>query len=129
MTRQTSIEAYHEVMESGLVGQRQRQVYEILFRYGPLTANQTWNALRDKIGKDFRFDSNTRARFTELRNLGLLYEVGTTQDPITRKRVILWDVTDGRPRKPEPKITKDQIIADLRATIASLQRRLNGELL
>jgi|SRR5882724_6462229 len=123
MTRQTSIDAYHEVLESGLVGKRQKQVYDILYRKGPLTANQTWNVLSSEIG-GLRFDSNTRARFTELRDLEIIQEVGEVIDPITKKRVILWDVTDRVPIKPEKKKSKDQIIRELQIENRELKRQL-----
>lgn len=123
MTRQTSIDAYHEVLESGLVGKRQKQVYDILYRKGPLTANQTWNILSFEIG-DLRFDSNTRARFTELREFGIIQEVGEVPDPITKKRVILWDVTDKSPVKPMKKKTNREIIRELQKEIKELRRQL-----
>lgn len=125
MTRRTSILSYHEVMESGLVGKRQRQIYDILYRRGPLTANQTWDILAIELG-GLRFDSNTRARFTELRELDLVYEAGETTDPITKKTVILWDVTENKPPEERPiKITKDKIINDQKKEIEWLKQQLS----
>ncbi len=126
MTRKTSIDAYHEVLESGLVGRRQKQVYEILYRLGPLTANQTWELLSKELGGGFRFDSNTRARFTELREIGIIEEIGTTIDPITKKTVILWDVTDQNPVERPKKKSKDQIIKELKIENAELKRLLQN---
>ncbi len=99
MARETSVEAYRTAMESGHIGKRQKQVYDILYNNGPLTANETYNILAEQMGGALRFDSNTRARFTELRTMGLIREVSKVKDPITNMNVIQWDVTAKVPEK------------------------------
>ena len=41
--------------------------------------------------------SQSRARFTELRELGVIYEKGEKQCSITGRNVIEWDLTDRLP--------------------------------
>lgn len=127
MTRETSIEAYHEIVDNGVCGRRQAEVYDILFHQGPLTYNQVYEALKAKHGGAWMGINSSR--LTELRNMGAIQEVGVAEDHFSKMSVILWDVTSQMPVKPPRKKTKDQIIAELRLEIADLRRRLNGELL
>lgn len=120
MTRETSIEAYHYIVESGKVAERHRQLYSIVYNHGPITANSAFNVLKQELGA-LRFDSNTRARFTELREMGLIQEMGTGTDPITKRRVIVWDVTKNFPRKPPKSETKSMVIAKLAKEVARLE--------
>jgi hypothetical protein len=99
MTRQTSIEAYNKIKENGLLSRRRWEVYDILFRLGPLTANETFNILKQEKYLNLSFDSNTRARFTELRELGVIMETQTRPCSITGMNVIEWDVTKELPKK------------------------------
>jgi len=98
-TRQTSLEAYDYIISTGVIGKRQRQVYKALYIYGPMTANETYEVLSRQRGKSLRFDSNTHARFTELREMGIAQELGTRTCKITGRNCILWDVTAHYPRK------------------------------
>jgi len=97
VTRQTSIAAYHEIKDSGLLSRRRWEVYDVLFRKGPLTANEAFVAFAKESGRALLFDSNTRARFTELRDMGVAVELGVRQCSITGMTTILWDVTDRLP--------------------------------
>ncbi len=131
MTRKTSIEAYNAVLHSGMVGNRHKEIYRIIYAHGPMTANECFNMLAKGLGDDFRFDSNTRSRLTELRERGLLQELGTRPCTVTKRKCILWDVTDECPSKLEPKKTKDQIIQELQKQIDTLKAdrdRLLGKL-
>lgn len=126
MTRQTSIEAYHQIIENGLLGKRQFQVYEILYLHGPLTYNEVYEKIKSLNGGGWMGINSSR--LSELRNSGAIDEVGTKRDPFSGMEVILWDVTDKIPLKPEKKKSKDQVIAELREENAKLRRQLNGEL-
>lgn len=93
MTRQTSIDAYRTIMEDGTISKKRKEIYDILFRHGPLTANETFKILKKEKYGNLSFDSNTHARFTELRDMGLTYEVRTRPCSVTNRSVIEWDVT------------------------------------
>lgn len=126
MSRETSIAAFGRAKESGLVGRRQLQVLHIVALHGPMTANEAFNKLREELGKEFRFDSNTRARFTELRDMDLLQESGTRPCSITGRDCILWDLTGRAARKPPAKKTARQRIRELEEQVKALQREING---
>jgi hypothetical protein len=60
----------------------------VVFKHGPLTANQAAERL------DATSSNNVRSRFSELREMGVLVELGTVECPISHRRVIQWDVTN-----------------------------------
>lgn len=102
MVRDTSIEAYRAIEESGLLSQRRHQVYKTLFEYGPCTANELaknfWK-MEFKIPRNVNL--NIVTRLGELRDLGVAKEVRTRQCSITGMNVIEWDVTSNLPIKFE----------------------------
>lgn len=95
MTRQTSIEAYNTIKENGLLSKRRWEVYQTLYEHGPLSQVETSFSLRGKL------DWGINPRFSELKKMGLIIEVGKTIDPRTGQTVLLWDVTSNLPKKFE----------------------------
>ena len=90
MVRETSLRAYEEIRDSGILSQRQVQAYEVFYKHGPLTGNE----LSDKMGipGQWKLCSIMKKR-------GVLKEVGLKVCRITGREVIAWDVTDNLPRK------------------------------
>jgi hypothetical protein len=86
VTRRTSIAAYHHLVEEGALSRRRSQVYAVVFRYGPMTAQECFKSLG--------LETNQSGRFTELRDMGLLYEQGTKTCNVTGREAISWDVTE-----------------------------------
>lgn len=124
MARATSAQAYDHLVESGRLAARHAEVYATVYEHGPLTANEAWEIIRSKRG-GLRYDSNTRARFTELRDMGLLQECGTRACTITGRACLVWDVTDqvvpsDRPARKRP----GNRIAELEAEVATLRAEL-----
>lgn len=106
MTRKTSIEAYNKIKENGLLSKRRFQVYEYLYKNGPCIARQ--------IHKDLAvFGTNVSGymgRLSELRDAGVVAEVGKVVDKETGHKVLLWDVTKNLPVKLEkPKRIKCKV--------------------
>lgn len=99
MTRETSLEAYRKIQEDGLLSKRRWEVYESLFKCGPATAMGIFNFMAQYRGN--KVAANVYARLSELRDMGCVREVGDQVDPMTRMRVILWDVTKSLPVKFE----------------------------
>jgi len=95
MVRETSIEAFRQIEEEGLLSDRRFQVYSYLFRHGPCTGLQVSGGV-----------PGGWKRLAELRDLGVAREVGYTVCEVTGKTVLLWDVTDKLPDpnglKPSP---------------------------
>lgn len=102
MTRQTSIDAYNTIKENGMLAKRRWEVYSILFSHGPMTGNQ----IIQYVGK-IQNTGSIKTRLSELRDRGVVVELGTVKDPITGVTVILWDVTKNLPIKlDKPRRTK-----------------------
>jgi len=122
--RDTSIQAYHEIKESGLLSERRFQVYQILYKYGPITSGQLVEIA--KKHKKLCHTSAFQGRLSELRDMGVVQEVKKDKCPITGRNVIFWDVNSKLPMKLQKPETKDQKIRRLEARIVELERQLNN---
>ena len=89
ITRQTSIDCFNQIKQEGLLSKRRLQVYESIYNYAPCTASEVF--------KEKNLKTNQSGRFTELRDLGVIYEKGERACSITGKNVIEWDLTDRLP--------------------------------
>ena len=99
MTRQTSMDAYRKIKSEGLLSKRRLEVYETLFHFGPMTANETFEKLYKKDIGPKNAASNSAARFSELRDMGVIQEIGERKCSVTGMNVISWDVTSWLPTK------------------------------
>ena len=99
--RQTSIDCFNQIKEEGLLSKRRLQVYESIYNSAPCTASEVF--------KDKNLKTNQSGRFTELRDLGVIYEKGERVCSITGMNVIEWDLTDRLPINiKNPNKTKKQ---------------------
>lgn len=119
MTRQTSIEAYNQIKENGLLTGLQFKVYDALYHYGPATQQELW----------FRCFKETQARnimprFAELQRLGVIDSLQKKPCDISGRNCMVWDVTDRLPAKPQPKQTKDQIIKELKDKVNAMEAQI-----
>ena len=89
-TRQTSIDCYRKIKSEGLLAKRRLEVYEAIFKNAPCTTNE---ALKDIHSGSHGVGSRT----SELRELGVIYEVQNRKCTITGMNVIEWDLTDRLP--------------------------------
>lgn len=99
MNRQTSAEAYRKIKEEGLLSLRKMEVYQILYKYGPLTAHEIVSVARSKYPSANQTGFN--ARLSELKKVGCAIEVGEKVNAISGKKNYLWDVTSSVPIKLE----------------------------
>lgn len=104
MTRQTSIEAYHQIVSEGLLKSIQLETYKLLFKHGPCTGSELTKIAMEKSSNPRPRDSHFQ-RCSELRDKGLVYEVGKRPCTVTGRRCIEWDVTDKLP-KTLPKVKR-----------------------
>ena len=120
MTRATSIEAYNQIKEEGLVGRLQFEVYSKLYDHGPLTQGEL---------TEYHFPGYPKQgltpRFAELEGFGIVTPVAERPCKITGRTCIVWDVTDKVPIKPDKKKSKDKIIAELQEENKILKSRLS----
>lgn len=95
MVRETSLEAYNYIKESGILSKRRMEVYEYLFHNGPATAQQVYRALSNMANP-----SSYLGRLCELRRMGAVQELDKVICKYTGRNVILWDVTKDKPVVP-----------------------------
>lgn len=120
--RETSIEAYNQIKAEGLLSERRFQVYQILFKYGPISSGQMVEIA--KKHKKLCHTGSFQGRLSELRDIGVVAEVKKGPCPITGRNVIFWDVTKRLPIKLKRPETKDQIIARLERENAELREKI-----
>ena len=83
-TRQTSIDCYHKIKSEGLLSKMRLRVYEAILNNAPCTSAE---ALSTMLSEHSAITSS-RARFTELRELGVIYEKGERACTVTGRNVI-----------------------------------------
>ncbi len=98
--RQNSIETYNKIKENGLLSKSRWQVYDVLYRHGPLTKNEISKQMRVE---GIVLNSNlVSSRLTQMRELGTVYEVKRQRlCSVSGNMIIEWDVTDREPIKFE----------------------------
>lgn len=102
--RTTSIEVYKFLEENGTLSAKRWEVYATVYNNGPMTSAEAIAKINE--GKSIKSLTQSRARFTELRGMGLLKETGERVCKITGYNVIEWDVTDQLPLKLEKAPTR-----------------------
>lgn len=102
MIRETSIEAYNEIKANGILTKMKFETYRLLFRYGPMTANQLM--AKAKLLAPYKTHQSIESlgrRLSELRDQGAVKELGKIVCPISGHKCIQWDVTSRIPVKLE----------------------------
>jgi len=90
--RQTSIDCYNQIKEEGLLSNMRFRVYSALLAMGKPSTTREVYATMNVIKQE-------ATRFTELRKLGVIYEVQNRKCNITGRTSIEWDLTDRLPIK------------------------------
>lgn len=119
--RSTSTEAYRKITDSGLLKKNRLEIYNILYVYGPLTSAETFKIML-KTRPQINVLTQSRARFTELRGMNAIRELGEKVCTITGHRSIAWDVTEKIPVALKTPLTKKQKIANIIAELHKLDR-------
>ena len=120
-TRQTSIDCYNQIKEQGLLSKRRLEVYEALLSTAPCTSSEAIRNAKTTFGV-----FGVSSRFTELRDLGVIYEKGEKKCSITGRNVIEWDLTDRLPVKiKNPNKTKKQRVDDALNSLRLLYKNKN----
>ena len=91
-TRQTSIDCYNKIRQEGLLSKRRLEVYEALLSSAPCTSSEAIRNAKTTFGV-----FGVSSRFTELRDLGVIYEKDVRPCRVTGRNVIEWDLTDKLP--------------------------------
>ena len=117
-TRQTSIDCYTQIKQEGLLSKRRLEVYEALLSTSPCTSSEAIRNAKTTFGV-----FGVSSRFTELRDLGVIYEKGEKKCSITGRSVIEWDLTDRLPvNVKNPNKTKKQRLNDALNSLRELYK-------
>lgn len=114
--RQTSIDCYNQIKAEGLLTKRRFEVYEAVCNSAPCTSSE---AMISRLNST-NVLSQSRARFTELRELGVIYEKGIKKCTVSGRNAIEWDLTDKLPKKTLNAKTTKQKIVELKLMIENL---------
>jgi len=121
----TSKIAYKTIIENGLLSKRRLEVYQILLKYGPLTAYEIVEKARTKYPSANQTGFN--ARLSELREMGVVEKDGEKLNKISGHNNIIWKLNDKLPKKLENKKSKDKIIKELKEKIFTLECTIRQE--
>ncbi len=99
MVRQTSIDCYNQIKAEGLLSKRRFQAYFAIYLIAPCTASELQHSMVYEDG-----GRDCMKRVSELRELGVIKEVGTRECKITKRNVIEWDLTNNLPLDKLPKL-------------------------
>lgn len=134
MTRQTSIEAFKKIRESGLLSRERFRVFATIFAMGSCTSGEAFESIvKRNQGANSRNGrvsslSQSRARFTELRDLGVIEEIDVRPCKVTGRNCIVWQPTGNLPGQLPRRQTK---LAEAEERIQNLEadnKRLRAEL-
>lgn len=127
MIRETSIAVYHQIQEEGLLSDRRNQVFKCLWEHGPMTQNETYI----KLNVPNLQQSSIMPRFAELKDLGVITDIGKRICTITGRTVLEWEVTGELPIKKSKasfKEQKEEILMDIIALGEKLPMSYKGDL-
>ena len=116
--RDTSIDAYKKVVDSGLLSKQLIEAFTIIYRFGPMTSRQA-NQRFVAIYKTENNLNQFRALLTHLQNMGVITTTGKVVCPISKMTVYEFYVTGRLPVK-ERKVTMKEKKANLFKTVDAL---------
>jgi hypothetical protein len=115
MVRNTSQQAYNNLVANKVLPKRRREAYAYLYINGPCTAMQVEQGAGSR---------HINKRLSELRDMGVIEELGETTCPITGKQAILWDVTalvfPRTLQKAPVRVTRKQLEQQLRDALSRI---------
>lgn len=92
MVRRTSIDAYYQIRDEGLLSKRRFQVYEVIVNHGPINANQIHQEHLSGLPQ-----RSVTPRLIELMRLGVIAETHTGPCPITGHSSNFYVATEDLP--------------------------------
>lgn len=101
MVRDTSLETYYQIESEGLLSIERTRVLKGVFEFGPGTSGEIYKAMG--IAHPRNALSQSRARFTELRDRGVIREVAKRACHVSGRPGIVWEATGLLPVEPDEK--------------------------
>ena len=90
--RQTSIDCFNQIKNSGLLSKRRFETFEAIMKIAPCTASEVQHSINYHNG-----GRDCMKRISELRDRGVIYEKDVRPCKVTGRNVIEWDLTDRLP--------------------------------
>ena len=110
--RNTSISTYNKIKSEGLLSTKRMRVYDIFVDKGNLTGSQVATYYKSKYPSN-NHSETIRNRITELVQMKVLEELGTTECPVSSREVLLFGVSNQLPEKLPVKKTKSQKVSEI----------------
>jgi len=121
--RKISADIYHRIRDEGLLSRARFRIYECLYLHGPMTASECFAVLAKEVP---RLNWNTRTRFGELRDQGVVYEVRERPCRVTGELVIEWGVTNRLP-VPLRREAKTPTRAEIAQAIEAIEKEYEDD--
>lgn len=115
MVRDTSIEAFYDLINDEALGKRHKIIFEALILAnndnGPITTNELYT---DYLRRSGLANANISTRLGELRDMGAIEEKAKRACRITGKRCLTWHFTGNKPQKVNriPKAARVALVKD-----------------
>lgn len=127
MVQKTSIETYHAVRKSGILADKRLKVYEILYAHPEgLTGTQVSNIFK-QMHPTAQHSETIRNRITELRDMGVVSEIGTVECEHTKRQVMKFMLNDNMPVPLEKKKTHNERVEEVLESIKIFSSSLDEE--
>lgn len=125
MIQKTSIETYYSIKNSGLLSDKRLKVFDIFWEHPDgLTGTQVANIFKNKH-PSAEHSETIRNRITELRDMGVISEVGVVECEFTNRKVMKFAITNNMPVPLTKKETLNEKIDSVLESIAMFGKTLN----
>lgn len=95
MRNKISNEVYKSILDCGYISIRQKQVFKLVAKFGPITAHEAVETARKNGFKGNQTGIN--ARFSELERLNVIEKSGYKINPKSGKKNTLWKTSNKKP--------------------------------
>ena len=127
MVQKTSIQTYHSIKNSGILSDKRMKVYEIFYEHPEgLTGTQVSNIFK-QLHPTAQHSETIRNRITELRDMGVLSEVGMVECEFTNRQVMKFMLNDNMPVALTKKKSLNERIDDVLESITIFSSQLTSE--
>jgi len=113
--RRTSVTAYHEICDSGLLGETQKNVIQALAEKGPQTGREL---------DEYLCSPDAHKRLSELEDMGVARSAGMKICSVTEREVVVWELTGDKPTPPKSKPGDTPTKRELEKAVNELSAKL-----
>ena len=127
MVKTTSIETYYSIKDSGVLSEKRMNVFDIFYENpNGLTGSEVSEIYKGKFPSS-KHSETIRNRITELCQMGVIVEMGVSECPYTKRKVMKWCCVDRLPIPLEKKPTRKEQIKEILDDISAFGKSLKSE--